>query len=84
MAYQGQSCVLVDMNKVEENHQITVALAPAGCREIPPMPVITSTWTCVVLKKEVGVNYRLNYKTCCRRIQFPVKLCSVNHTQNNG
>ena len=74
MAYQGQLCVLVDMTKVEENNEITVALAPAGCRELPAMPIIKHTWTCVVLKKEVGVNYRLNYKTCCRRIQFPVKL----------
>ena len=74
MAYQGQLCVLIDMKKVEEADQIIVALAPAGCREIPSMAVIKTTWRCVTLKKEVGVNYRLNYKTVCRRIQFPVKL----------
>ena len=55
-AYQGQLCVLVSMDSIE-NGSVTVALAPAGCRTIPPLSVMTNTWRCVVINKEIGVQY---------------------------
>ena len=72
-AYQGQLCVLVSLVSIE-NVSVTVALAPAGCRTIPPLSVITNSWRCVVINKEIGVTVRLNHKTVCRRIQFHLKL----------
>ena len=74
MAFQGQLCVLVSLDSLADNGTVTVALAPAGCRSIPPVSVIRSTWRCIVLAKEIGVNIRLNHRTICRRIQFPLKL----------
>ena len=72
-AYQGQLCVLLSLDTIE-NGTVTIALAPAGCRSIPPLSVIKNKWRCVVIGKETGVAYRLNHKTVCRRIQFPLKL----------
>ena len=72
-AYQGQLCVLLSLDTIE-NGSVTIALAPAGCRSIPPLVVIKNKWRCVVIGKETGVTYRLNHKTVCRRIQFPLKL----------
>ena len=72
-AYQGQLCVLLSLDTIDSG-TVTVALAPAGCRSIPPLPVIENTWRCVVIGKETGVTFRLNHKTVCRRIQFPLKL----------
>ena len=72
-AYQEQLCVLVSLDSIE-NGSLTVALAPTGCRTIPPLSVMTNTWRCVVINKEIGVTVRLNHKTVCHRIQFPLKL----------
>ena len=72
-AYQGQLCVLLTLDTIE-NGTLTVALAPAGCRKIPPLSVIRNSWRCVVIGKETGVAFRLNHKTVCRRIQYPLKL----------
>ena len=74
MAFQGQLCVLVSLDSLADNGTVTVALAPAGCRSIPPLSVIRRTWRCIVLAKEIGINIRLNHRTICRRIQFPLKL----------
>ena len=72
-AYQGQLCVLLSLDTIE-NGTVTIALAPAGCRSIPPLSVIKNRWRCIVIGREIGVAYRLNHKTICRRIQFPLKL----------
>ena len=72
-AYQSQICVLLSLDTIESG-TVTVAVAPAGCRTIPPLSVIRKTWRCVVIGKETGVAFRLNHKTVCRRIQFPLKL----------
>ena len=72
-AYQGQLCVLLSLDTIE-NGSVTIALAPAGCRSIPPLAVIKNKWRCLVIGKETGVTYRFNHKTVCRRIQFPLKL----------
>ena len=73
-AYQGQLCVLVSMEHLAENGSITVALAPPGCRIVPDVTVVRTTWRCVTLTKELGIPHRWNFRTVCRRIQLPVKL----------
>ena len=62
------------MEHLAENGSITVALAPSGCRIIPAVTVVRSTWRCIVLTKEIGIPHRWNFRTVGRRIQLPVKL----------
>ena len=74
MFFQGKLCVLVSLDSLADNGTGTVALAPAGFRSVPSLSVKRSTWRCIFLAKEIGVNIRLNHRTSCRRIQFPLKM----------
>ena len=72
--FQGQLCVVVDISEVLSNKSISVAFAPPGCREIPHLAAVISTWRVLKLRPINTAPTKFNYRTTCRRNQFPLKL----------
>ena len=72
--FQGQLCVVVDISCLHINNSLKVALAPPGCRQIPTLSVVHSSWTVVTLRRATSPILKYNFRTTCRRTQFPLKL----------
>ena len=71
--FQGQLRV-VDISEVISNKCISVVFAPPGCREKPQMAIVISTWRVLKLRPINTAPTKFNYRTTCRRTQFPSKL----------
>ena len=72
--FQGQLCVIVDISELLSIDCIKVAFAPPGCRVIPDMRTILSSWRVITLRRCTNAPLKFNFRTTCRRTQFPLKL----------
>ena len=74
--FQGQLGVVEKI--CENNNKIHLAVAPPGIRSFPENPNERNNWKKIIVKAETGVAHRLNDKTICRRVQFPLKLFTAS------